>query len=279
VAPDTLPLLAGLPALRRLKLILSGSPVRPFTLPPGLTDLACGAQGGEEPLLSALAETDGVERLRGLRLFLGKPLRGKSRAALRRLLGRLRGPVLRLFAHRGCEGFLARLVTLPHLDRMAGVEGSSVPEPAELEALFACPDLTGLRELEVRFRRLREPEVRRLAKAPWLERLRKLDLSATAMGSGGLMLLLQSPHLRRLTSLSVNQVRVNARALQILEEWPGLPRLRELTISLEQPRGAEPLPLRLDRLSPLAVLHVLCSIREEDRQRLRARHGRRWPRG
>jgi uncharacterized protein (TIGR02996 family) len=279
VAPDVLPLLAGLPALRRLKLRLSGSPVRPFTLPPALTDLTCSAQGGEGPLLSALAETDGVERLRCLRLFLGEPLRGKNRAALRRLLGRVRGPVLRLFAHQDCEGFLAGLVTLPHLDRVVGVEGSYVPEATEVKALFACPDLTGLRELEVRFRRLREPEVRRLAKAPWLERLQKLDLSATEMGPGGLMLLLKSPHLRRLTSLSVNQVRMNARALQILEEWPGLPRLRRLKISLEQPRGAELLPLRLEGLSPLAVLHVLSSIREEDQQRLRARHGRRWPRG
>jgi hypothetical protein len=198
---------------------------------------------------------------------------------MRRLLGRLRGPVLRLFAHGDCEGFLARLVTLTHLDRVAGLEGSYVPEPAEMEALFACQALTGLRELEVGIRQLRESEVRLLAKAPWLEQLRLLDLRATQMASRSLIKLLESPHLRRLTSLRLNQARMNAKALQILEECPDLPRLRKLTIHPEQPRGAEPLPLRLDRLSPLAVLHVLSSIREEDEQRFRARHGRRWPRG
>jgi uncharacterized protein (TIGR02996 family) len=279
VDPDVLPLLAGLPALRRLKLRLSRSPDSPFTLPPALTDLTCSAVGGEGPLLSALAETDGVERLRCLRLFLGEPLQAKSRAALRRLLRRLRGPVLRLYAHRGCEGFLARLVTLPHLDRVAGLEGSSVPEPAEVEAFFACHNLAGLHELKVGIRQLRASEVRLLAKAPWLAQLRMLDLRGTQMPSRSLIGLLQSPHLRRLTSLTLNQARMNAGALRILEEWPGLPRLRELAISLEEPRRAKPLPLRLDRLSPLAVLHVLSSIQEEDEQRFRARHGRRWPRG
>jgi uncharacterized protein (TIGR02996 family) len=279
LAPDTLPLLVGLSALRRLSLHLSGTPVAPFTLPPRLTDLTCEAFRGEGPLLSALAEADGVERLRRLSLFVRQPLQAEGWAALGRLLGRLRGPVLRLHVLRGCEGFLAGLVNLPHLDRVAGLEGSYVPEPAEMEALFACPALTGLRELEVQILKLREPEVRLLAKAPWLGQLRVLDLRATQMGSRSLIWLLKSPHLRRLTSLSLNNARMNAKALQVLEEWPGLPRLRLLTISPEQPRGAKPLPLRLAGLSPLAVLHVLSSVREKDRQRFRARHGMRWPNG
>jgi uncharacterized protein (TIGR02996 family) len=279
LAPDTLPHLAGLSALRRLHLHPFRPPAAPFTLPPGLTDLSCSAFGEEGPLLSALAETEGVERLRFLRFFVSRPLQAEGWAALSRLLARLRGPVLRLLVGRGCDGFLAGLVTLPHLDRVAGLEGSYVPESSEMAALFACPHLTGLRELEVGIRRLREPEVRLLVKAPWLGQLHELDLSATVIGSRGLVWLLQSPHLRRLTSLSLNNARMNAKALQVLEEWPGLPRLRRLTISPEQPRGAEPLPLRLERLSPLAVLHVLASVREKDRQRLRARHGRRWPHG
>jgi uncharacterized protein (TIGR02996 family) len=278
LAPDTLPHLARLSAVRRLHLHPSRPPAAPFTLPPRLTDLICSAFGEEGPLLSALAEAEGVERLRFLRFFVSRPLRAEGWAALSRLLARLRGPVLRLLVGRGCDGFLAGLVTLPHLDRVAGLEGSHVPEPSEMEALFACPNLTGLRELEVGIRRLREPEVRLLAEAPWLGQLRELDLSATVIGSRGLMWLLQSPHLRRLTSLSLNNARMNAKSLQVLEEWPGLPRLRQLTITPEQPRAAKPLPIRLARLSPLAVLHVLSSIREEDEQRLRARHGRRWPR-
>jgi uncharacterized protein (TIGR02996 family) len=278
LVPDTLPRLAELPALRRLKLGLAWPPVAPFALPPRLTDLTCWAPGREGPLLSALAETDGIERVRSLRLFVSGPLRAEGWAALGRLLGRLRGPVLRLVAQRRGEGFLGGLLTLPHLDRVASLQGPHEPEPAEMAALFACADLTGLRELAVRARHLREPEVRLLAKAPWLEQLRVLDLSTTQIGSRGLVYLLQSPHLRRLTSLSLNNARMNVRALQILEEWPGLPRLRELTITPEQPAAARPLPLRLDGLSPLAVLHVLRSIREEDCQRLRARHGRRWPR-
>jgi uncharacterized protein (TIGR02996 family) len=277
--PDTLPHLAGLSALRRLHLHPSRPPAAPFTLPPALTDLFCSAFGGEGPLLSALAETDGIERLRFLHLFVSRPLQAEGWAALGRLLGRLRGPVLRLYAGRGCEGFLARLITLPHLDHVARLEGSCVSEPSEIETLCACPHLTGLRELEVGIRQLREPEVRLLANAPWLKQLRVLDLRGTQMGSRGLMLLLKAPHLRRLTSLSLNNARMNAKALQILEEWPGLPRLRRLTITPEPPRGAKPLPLRLARLSPLAILHVLRSIREEDQQRLRARHGRRWPQG
>ncbi len=210
---------------------------------------------------------------------MSHPLQAEGWAALGRLLGRLRGPVLRLRVGRGCEGFLARLASLPHLDRVAGLRCSYVPEPAEMEALFACPDLTGLRELELGIRRLREPEARLFAKAPWLEQLRVLDLSSTQMGSRSVIGLLKSPQLRRLTSLSLNNARMDAKALRILEEWPGLSRLRQLTFCPEQPRGAKPLPLQLARLSPLAVLHVLREIREEDREFLRARHGRRWPHG
>jgi hypothetical protein len=280
VALDTLPRLARLPGLRHLKLQLVESPTGPFTLPPGLTDLICWTTGEDGPLLSALAETEGVERLRSLLLFVGEPLRAKDWKALGRLLGRLRGPVLHLVLHQGCEGFFAGLVKLPHLDHMAALEGGSyVPGPAELEALFTCADLTGLRELEVGARILREPEVRLLAKAPWLDQLRVLDLSGTQVGSRGLVWLLESPRLRRLTSLKLNNARMNAGAVQALEEWPGLPRLRDLTISPEQKGPAEPLPLRLDRLSPLAVLHVLGPIREADRKRLLARHGGRWPSG
>src|SRR5262249_14121295 len=151
-----------------------------------------------------LAETDGLERLRFLRLFVSQPPQAEGWAALGRLLSRLRGPVLYLVTYRGCEGLLTGLLTLPHLDRVAGLEVSYDPEPAEVKAFFTCPNLTGLRELELGARQLREPEVQQLAEAPWLPQLRVLDLSATQMGARGLLGLLESPHLRRLTTLSLN---------------------------------------------------------------------------
>jgi hypothetical protein len=103
-----------------------------------------------------------------------------------------------------------------------------------------------------------------------------LHLMAAEMGPRALMGLLESPRLRRLTSLRLTCARMDAGALRFLEEWPGLPRLRELWIRPEPLGATDPLPLRLAGLSPLALLNVLAPVREEDQQRLLARHGCRW---
>jgi uncharacterized protein (TIGR02996 family) len=271
--------LVELSALRRLELSWRVDAAVPrFAFPPGLADLDFSVTGDAGSLFAALAETDGIEQLRRLRIrFWSGVLQGEDWQALGRLLGRLRGPVLHLEAGYSYEGFLAGLVELPHLDRVVGLTWSPrIPLPGELEGFLKCPQFTGLRELDLRSGRIEKATLRLLPESPWIERLRKLHLRGVDLGYRELKCLLESPRLQSLTSLNINYARMGIKALKILGEWPGLPRLRHLTIGVARSRGsADRLPLRLEALSPLAVLYAQSAGREEDRQRLRARHGRR----
>lgn len=274
--PVLLPVLAELPALRSLEMTLVPAPVTPILLPSSLVDLTCWPTGEEQQLFTALAESEDVERLRSLSIRLSTPIGGGVWAALGRLMGRLRGPVLRLVVRCQHAGFYADLVRLPHLDRLADLTVRTSAPAVPLEPLLECSGLTRLRELEVEVYDISEAEMRLLAQAPWLPQLRVLKLRSTTLGVGAVMMLLQSPRLCRLTSLQLDRSEMNARVLRTLQAWPGLPRLRELAITPGTLGAVEALPVRLDGLSPLAHLVTTLPLPKEYRSRFRSRHGRRW---
>jgi uncharacterized protein (TIGR02996 family) len=253
LAPATLERLSDFARLRRLAFDwpATSSPPR-LVLPSRLTDLEIRVNGMNRHLLRALATADGLERLRSLQLrrsYQDQSL-PEDWTALGEVMGRLRGPVLRLEAEM--PGFLRSLTRLPHLGRVAAlVYCPADPDPADLDSLIECPGFTGVRELTLGAFSLKEGSARRLAAAPALQRLRKLSLFTDKIWSPDLNVLLNSPHLRRLVSLTLCNVASGSSHAQILEEWPGLSRLRDLTLWLDR-RSWKRLPPRLAGLSPLA---------------------------
>jgi uncharacterized protein (TIGR02996 family) len=96
------------------------------------------------------------------------------------------------------------------------------------QQLAACPTLTGLRALDLRYAYLDDEALALLLRAPTFDQLRSLKLQRNRMGEAGARELASSPALTNLTTLDLRENPLGKAGAEALADSPNLARLESL---------------------------------------------------